>query len=267
MEASDRLLQTAAGSPEVDDHTRSNLVYALIEVDDIKRVEAIANTIEDETVLTEIITTLLESDDVSLARRLSKNITSPVQQVYAAISIAETFLYLDRMESVYELSSIAVEILQDRAFYEDDNLTDLVDSYRQERPSLATEEIHRIIRESFIYDLVNLLSDDSERLQLLLQEIEDESFRENLIAGELAENATDSDGQQSDSDWSRLASEAAKEGNFLQAVEAVSLIESPYEQARSLINIAQCHAYSTTELDAETELLLQEIQQRAVSGN
>ncbi|MEO0888336.1 MAG: hypothetical protein AAFY54_20725, partial [Cyanobacteria bacterium J06648_10] len=163
-----------------------------------------------------------------------------------------------------ELSAIALEILQDDAFYEDEKLIEIVDYYGENNPTVSEEEIYRTIRESIVLDLLDLLEDDAERRALFIQLIEDDAFRDSLT---LENSVVDeeiylSEEPVSDDDWSRVANEVAEAGDFLQAVEAIVMMESPERQMRSLITITKCHADSTTELDAETNLLLQEIQQR-----
>ncbi|MEL7357333.1 MAG: hypothetical protein AAFN40_12285 [Cyanobacteria bacterium J06560_6] len=249
---------------DVDDYTRSSLIYILIELDSLEHVEELAETIDDSAILVEVITTLVDAGYENMAKRISDNITSPFEQVYAAVNIAETFWALERPAQVYELSVIALEILQDDAFYEDEKLIEIVDYYGENNPTVSEEEIYRTIRESIVLDLLDLLEDDAERRTLFVQLIEDDAFRDSLtLENSVAdEDIHLSEEPVSDNDWSRMANEAAEAGDFLQAVEAIVMMESPERQMRSLITITKCHADSTTELDAETNLLLQEIQQR-----
>ncbi|MEO1622691.1 MAG: hypothetical protein AAFU53_16865, partial [Cyanobacteria bacterium J06632_3] len=157
----------------------------------------------------------------------------------------------------------------------------LDDAYRNYDPSylesFSEEQRNSLMREVYISSVTSIIrvqeiAGDRRRL---IQKIEDEDLRaviyDNFFSEENSEDLTlpssdeggnDEQAVQDDSYWSSVASSAAREARFVEAMDAIAMMESPAQQSHSLRNIATCHAYSTTVLDADTAAGLSQIRQR-----
>lgn len=233
-----------------------------IELAHNRAIELSDSTEHNYLTLRDVAIGLIKADQDSLAFHAVDLIDSSAYRVSVLIDLAREYEYLSRFEDAFDMAVEALSVAQTAEFSHDRYLRELT----EDRSNADVHELSKVMRgdvvESVIYAFLN-----SDRIQDLLLLVEDETLRATLTAkiSEIVywdEYAVDIESAVDDADFDSVARQEAKEGDFQAAVEAIALMTSPYEQSQTLLNIAQCHADSTTVLERETQRLLEGIQQQ-----
>ena len=223
---------------------------------------------------------LLREEQLEVAWAVVEKMTSPLDQMLAIRNMAEVYQVWEQPDAAFDLSVRVLDIAQSDAFdeaaYFEALYGDYLESFSEER---REEQRNALLRSAYIslFSEAIYLQDSPENQRRLIQLVEDEPLRMDLLLTFFPEDInaedtnvseaslSDSAGDsvvQDDSYWSSVATDAAREAQFAEAIDAIALIESPVQQSRTLLTIATCHAYSTTGLDVATAATLAQIQQR-----
>ena len=208
--------------------------------------------------LSSVVAQLVAQRQDDIAWKVFDTITSPAIQAYTLVAAAQEYQYLGDSQASFALAVRAMRLAQSDDFSEDEYFVPLAAQYRE----FGDYDLEKVIaegRERIIYEAL-YVADTPEQLQSLIERVENESLRADLVSQFLPADAPPNEAEASVATAMSLrgfASSMAREGRFQEALEAVADIESPHVQAEALINIAQCHANGSSVLDDEMRLILE----------
>ena len=269
-----------ANSGSEDDFQLSLLpiINVLLEIEDYEAAIALANRINETSssygpmALAGIPATLVEKEEDALAWSVLDTIQSPYTRATALSSMSSSYQLLEQSDRALDVAAQALALVQATDFSDDLFVIMLLEAYDEagyfaQDDQFADDQLdlEKQLRENVIQNIIWTFYESPEQLQVLLPLIEDDELRSQLSAEVSVDEMLSEFEQGSEAAFEarRTAYDAADEGNFPTAIEAISRLDSPLEQSRVLLTIAKCYVGSNTVADAETLRWLQQIQQQA----